>query len=186
MSVYETVKFQTLSGAATELRAMTLEDAATLRALLRHPQVKPHIVMRPEGGSQPAFMDKLINRMLYAIDPCALHAGIYRPGQQDLVGTVSLQNWNRHEGRAILGYMVDPVWWGCGFATEAVGLLLKYGFQELGLKIVEGRCRGENIGSERVMLKNGLQLERTMPVIASGGDVMKVFKLCYTNETMPL
>ncbi|MFF2911034.1 GNAT family N-acetyltransferase [Paenibacillus sp. NPDC057934] len=185
MSPYETLKLPHQNGTAIELRPMSSEDARTLRMLLSHPQVKPHIVMRP-GGSQPAFMDKLINRMLYAIDPSALHTGIYRRGQQELVGTVSLQNWNRQEGRAILGYMVDPKWWGHGYATEAVGLLLNYGFQELGLKVVEGRCRGDNTGSERVMLKNGLQLERTVPIVASGGDVMKVFRLCYTNEIMPL
>ncbi|OBZ09668.1 hypothetical protein A8L34_20540 [Bacillus sp. FJAT-27264] len=185
MSPYETLKLPHQNGTAIELRPMSPEDARTLRMLLSHPQVKPHIVMRP-GGSQPAFMDKLINRMLYAIDPSTLHAGIYGRGRQELVGTVSLQNWNRQEGRAILGYMVDPKWWGHGYATEAVGLLLNYGFQELGLKVVEGRCRGDNTGSERVMLKNGLQLERTVPIVASGGDVMKVFRLCYTNEIMPL
>lgn len=186
MSTYEPAKLPQQEGTLVVLRSMAPDEALTLRALLSHPQVRPHIVMRP-GGPQPAFMDKLIHRMLYAIDPSVLHAGIYRYEQQEqLVGTVSLQNWNRDEGQALLGYMVNPEWWGRGFATEAVSLLLQYAFKELGLCVIEGRCRGDNLGSERVMTKNGLSLERTVPLVASGGDVMKVFKLCYTNEIKPL
>lgn len=79
-----------------------------------------------------------MNRMLHGYDPGALHTGIYMLGQPELIGSVSLQNWNRQEGQAVLGYMLNPLWWGRGYATEALGLLLAYGFRELGLRKVEG------------------------------------------------
>lgn len=100
-------------------------------------------------------------------------------GQPELIGSVSLQNWNRQEGQAVLGYMLNPLWWGRGYATEALGLLLAYGFRELGLRKVEGRCRGDNYRSAQVMLRNGLTLERTLPMADGSGDVMKVFTLLH-------
>ncbi|MNH89929.1 Ribosomal-protein-serine acetyltransferase [compost metagenome] len=177
--MYDTVSFATQQGALVELKPVQPAEGGRLMALLSHPEVQPHIVLRCGAGSQQAVMDKLVYRMIHASDPCALHAGIYTRSTQELIGTVSLQNWNRHEGRAVLGYMLHPAWWGAGLATEAVGLLLSYARQELGLVKVEGRCRGDNLRSERVMLKNGLTLDRVLKVADGSGDVMKVFTLLH-------
>ncbi|WP_310830058.1 GNAT family N-acetyltransferase [Paenibacillus pedocola] len=179
MITYETISLITQQGTAVELRPLQPAEAGRLQALLSHPEVQPHIVLRCGAGSQKAVLDKLVHRMIYAYDPCALHAGIYPRGGEELIGTVSLQNWNRHEGKAVLGYMLHPDWWGAGLASEAVGLLLGYARQELGLAKVEGRCRGDNLRSERVMLKNGLALERILPIADGSGDVMKVFTLLH-------
>lgn len=55
--------------------------------------------------------------------------------------------------------------------------MLDYAVRELGLLKVEGRCRGSNLRSERVMLKNGLTPERILPVADGSGDVIKVFSI---------
>ncbi|UQZ33266.1 hypothetical protein C2I18_06655 [Paenibacillus sp. PK3_47] len=177
MSTYETVSVIAQQGQKACLRAMQQEDRDRLKTMLSHPEVRRHILMR--SGAGPQQLDKLVKRMLYPYDPCALHAGIHLKGNEELVGTVSLQSWNRHEGKAVLGYMVDPLWWGRGLASEAVGLLLDYSIRELGLVQVEGRCRGDNYRSERVMLANGMKLGRIMPMADGSGDVMKVFTLLH-------
>ncbi|KAI7248596.1 hypothetical protein KC345_g11844, partial [Hortaea werneckii] len=145
-------------------------------------EVQPHIQLRHGATAQQGVLDKLVNRMLHGYDPCALHAGIYVQGQPELIGSVSLQNWNRHEGKAVLGYMLNPLWWGRGFATEALGLLLAYGIRELGLRKVEGRCRGDNLRSEQVMLKNGLTLERILPMADGSGDLLNEVIRLLTNH----
>ncbi|WP_025705381.1 GNAT family N-acetyltransferase [Paenibacillus graminis] len=179
MSTYDTVLSMARQGEKVELRTMPATEAGVLKTLLIHPLVQPHILLRQGASSPHAYLDKLVARMLHAFDPCALHAGIYVLGQQELIGTVSLQNWNRYENKAVLGYLLNPLWWGRGLATEAVGLLLDYSFQELGLLRAEGRCRGDNLRSERVMIKNGLTLERILPMPGSPADVMKVFTLLH-------
>ncbi|WP_019908732.1 GNAT family N-acetyltransferase [Paenibacillus sp. HW567] len=179
MRTYDTVLSMMRQGAAVELRTMHPGESMALKALLAHPEVQPHILLRQGTGSPHGYLDKMVPRMLYASDPCALHTGIYLRDQHELIGTASLQNWNRHEGKAVLGYLLNPLWWGRGLATEAVGLLLDYGLLELGLRKVEGRCRGDNLRSERVMLKNGLTLERIQPMPGSSGGVMKVFTLLH-------
>ncbi|OKP99747.1 GNAT family N-acetyltransferase [Paenibacillus sp. P46E] len=179
MSTFDTVLSMVRQGEKVELRTMPSTDAGVLSTLLMHPEVKPHILLRHGDSSPHTYLEKLVTRMLYAFDPCALHAGIYVRGRHELIGTASLQNWNRYENKAVLGYMLNPLWWGQGLATEAVGLLLDYAFQELGVMKIEGRCRGDNLRSERVMIKNGLTLERILPMPGSSGDVMKVFTLLH-------
>ncbi|WP_342478900.1 GNAT family N-acetyltransferase [Paenibacillus sp. FSL H7-0350] len=179
MSTYEMIMGMSLQGSRVELKNMASGDGALLKSLLSHPEVQPHIQLRHASTSRQGVLDKLVTRMLHGYDPGALHAGIYILGQPELIGSVSLQNWNRQEGHAVLGYMLNPLWWGRGYATEALGLLLGYGFREFGLKRVEGRCRGDNYRSAQVMLRNGLTLERTLPMADGSGDVMKVFTLLH-------
>lgn len=111
MSTYEVVLFQTQLGMAVDLRLILPEDAFALQQLLSHPEVQAHIQIRNGAGSDPVQVEKLVNRMLFAFDPCALHAGIYLKEQQKLIGIVALQHWNRREGKATLGYMLDPAYW---------------------------------------------------------------------------
>lgn len=178
MSTYEIIPFQEQRGTIVELRTVAPEESAALRALLSLPELRPHIVMRSDGLDNSA-LEKLAHQMLHPYDPCSLHAGIYRRGEAELIGTVSLQSWNRRVGSAVLGYMLDPLWWGRGYATEAVSLMLHYAFHELGITEMEGRCRGGNTASARVMIKNGMKLERSIPTVGSAGDVIKVFRLLH-------
>ncbi|WP_405104171.1 GNAT family N-acetyltransferase [Paenibacillus sp. FSL K6-1217] len=179
MSTYEMIMGMSLQGSRVELKNMASGDGAQLKSLLSHPEVQPHIQLRHASSSRQGVLDRLVNQMLHGFDPCALHAGIYILGQPELIGSVSLQNWNRLEGHAVLGYMLNPLCWGRGYAAEALGLLLAYSFSELGLRKVEGRCRGDNHRSAQVMLRNGLTLERTLPMADGSGDVMKVFTLLH-------
>lgn len=60
---------------------------------------------------------------------------------------------------AKLGYAVRFDCWGRGFATEAAGLLLNYGFRDLGLHRVTAACGPDNVGSIRVLEKLGYVYE---------------------------
>lgn len=179
MSTYEAILFQMQQGIRVDLKLISSEDTRSLHQLLSHQDVQPHIVVRSDRGTDYAQVEKLVNRMVYASDPCALHAGIFLKDTQQLIGMVALQNWNRREGKATLGYILDPAWWGHGYATEAVGLFLSYSVHHLGITRIEGRCRGDNHRSERVMIKNGMSLERVMQRVGSLEDVMKVFTLLH-------
>lgn len=58
-----------------------------------------------------------------------------------------------------VNYYVDPRHRGQGLALEAVKALLKFGFRDIGLTRIQGRCEPENLGSERVMQKAGMKFE---------------------------
>jgi [ribosomal protein S5]-alanine N-acetyltransferase len=56
---------------------------------------------------------------------------------------------------AILGYWVDAAREGRGLATRAVAEVLAVAFGELGLHRVEAGTRVDNVGSQRVLQRNG-------------------------------
>ncbi len=61
------------------------------------------------------------------------------------------------EGGLEIGYWIGEPFWGDGLATEAARAVIDYGFDTLALERILGRCRVNNHGSRRVMVKCGFQ-----------------------------
>ena len=59
-----------------------------------------------------------------------------------------------------LGYGLHPQYWGRGLATEIARELLRLGRTELARDTLVAVTRPENHGSQRVLVKTGLALER--------------------------
>lgn len=55
-----------------------------------------------------------------------------------------------------VGYVLDPAYWGRGYATEMCAALLRYGFTELALPRLHAITDHANVASQRVLLKAGL------------------------------
>jgi len=62
-----------------------------------------------------------------------------------------------------LGYFTYPRFWGNGYTSEALKKVLEYAFTAGNVYRVTTGCLAENIGSERVMQKNGLIKEAERP-----------------------
>ena len=54
-------------------------------------------------------------------------------------------------------FIIDRAFWGQGFATEAGLASMQFGFNDLGLSEIVGIVHPENIGSQRVLEKIGMQ-----------------------------
>ncbi len=76
-----------------------------------------------------------------------VHGRLGRP-----IGIVSIEDM---PGLSELGYWLARPFWGRGFATEAAGAILAYGFEALGLRLVRSAFFAENRGSRRVQHKLG-------------------------------
>lgn len=72
-----------------------------------------------------------------------------------LLGTVSLRRYVR-DRRAELGYWLAQPAWGHGFATEAAGAMVDFGFSGLGLARVYAQVLADNRASLRVLDKLGM------------------------------
>ena len=60
---------------------------------------------------------------------------------------------------AVLGYELDPAYWGLGYATEAAERLLRFGFETLGLHRVWSYHVAENERSAAVLQRLGFKQE---------------------------
>jgi len=72
-----------------------------------------------------------------------------------LVGDVGLSPADGEPGVIKVGYTMSPAFQGRGYATEAVGALIGYAFDVLGVEIVRAYASAENVASIRVAEKVG-------------------------------
>lgn len=76
-----------------------------------------------------------------------------------LVGDVNLVWTSREHRQGETGFVLHPHHHGHGFAAEAAAVMLRLGFEGLGLHRIVGRCDGRNAASMRVMEKLGMRRE---------------------------
>jgi ribosomal-protein-alanine N-acetyltransferase len=81
------------------------------------------------------------------------------------------------EYRGEVNYYVAPQYRGEGLASEALRAILKFGFGDIKLTRIQGRCAPENISSERVMQKAGLKFERMIAAAQEGLSEEKLYAI---------
>lgn len=110
----------------------------------------------------------------------SVHYGIRLLEQDELIGVISFQQWKEDKKEAQIGYMFDRRYWGQGYGTEAVGRMIRFGFEELGLQRIEGKCHEHNQRSQKVLIKNGMKYLRTIKHFSlfpkNGQDVLVYVK----------
>ncbi|MGH7629478.1 MAG: GNAT family N-acetyltransferase [Gemmatimonadales bacterium] len=103
-------------------------------------------------------------RMFLALDAAERAAGgavrfAVRHDGGELVGVVSLHQIDRDQLKAELGYWIGVPWWGRGYATEAAGAVVRYGFDELGLHKIHAHYLARNPASGKVLERIGMRRE---------------------------
>jgi ribosomal-protein-alanine N-acetyltransferase len=76
-----------------------------------------------------------------------------------------------------VNYYVAPQYRRQGFASEALRAVVKFGFGDLRLTRIQGRCAPENLGSERVLQKAGLQFDRMIAAAEPGSPDEKLYAI---------
>jgi RimJ/RimL family protein N-acetyltransferase len=79
----------------------------------------------------------------------------------ELIGSIGLVINKKHE-KAELGYWIGKPYWNKGYATEAAGVMLKFGFEDLELGRIHAHYFARNPASGKVMEKLGMQHEGTL------------------------
>lgn len=76
------------------------------------------------------------------------------------VGSLTLtQGKGLSSCKAELGYVLAKAYWGKGIATSAVKQAIQMGFNDLNIRRIEALVDPNNIASERVLIKSGMQYE---------------------------
>lgn len=88
-----------------------------------------------------------------------LYASIALKTTQEIMGTAMIFNFDREANHAEIGYVFHSSHWGKGYGTEAVALMSDFAFDSLNLHKLHARVVGANVGSGRVLEKNGFELE---------------------------
>ena len=76
-----------------------------------------------------------------------------------LIGSVGLRDIDREHRQAELGFWIGRDWWGQGYAREAAGAVVQFGFETLELNRICAHHLARNPASGRVLLALGMQRE---------------------------
>ncbi|MBL4593257.1 MAG: GNAT family N-acetyltransferase [Flavobacteriales bacterium] len=78
------------------------------------------------------------------------------------LGAGGLNDLCKERKKAEIGFWLLPENWRKGIMTEAIPLILAYGFNKLGLKRIEGFIETENHNCKKAIEKLNFKLEKTM------------------------
>jgi len=89
-----------------------------------------------------------------------------------LIGTICFWNMVPEESKAEVGYLLHPAFHGKGFMHEALSEVLTFGFRIMGLKTVVAFTHRENIGSIRLLEKNGFLRREDLPEDSENEEIV--------------
>lgn len=133
-----------LSGHRVKLRGLAESDAVALFHIWSHPQVTPWLNSPPLSSAGDA--ERLIELLLQmAREEESLRWSIIGP-EGETIGTCGYNYWQLAGAyRGEIGCELSPAYWGQGYMTEALELVLDYGFGTMELNRIEAICHPDNL-----------------------------------------
>ena len=117
-------------------------------------RVTKHVPKRTVEETKRQFTDALKS---YKLFPGLGRWGVFNVIDNDFIGVCILKPADSDPSRIELGYVLTPKYWGAGLATELARALVTYGFEEKGLQEICACTSPQNLASQNVLLKAGLQ-----------------------------
>jgi RimJ/RimL family protein N-acetyltransferase len=108
-----------------------------------------------------AFMKRFLDQQIQVPRIKFQFAVTLKSGGQ-LIGNCGIRRDSPAAREADMGYELDPKHWRKGYATEAAGAVLDFGFSSMDLQRVTAWCIADNVASARVLEKIGMKLEKRM------------------------
>ena len=104
-----------------------------------------------------------------------------------MIGTCGFTSIDERNDKAEIGYVINPHFWGRGYATEAVKRVLEFGFSYLDLERIEAKYIIGNDASRRVMEKCRMTYESTqMHAIKAKGRFFDIGVCSILSESFSL
>ncbi len=156
------MRLPNLKGNLINLRPFRRSDAASLQRYADDQQVARYLPLMPHPYSLEDARQWINFSQLSARRNTAYFFGIEHAETKEIVGGIGLKQIHRQDKATEIGYWLARPCWGKGIATEAVRLILEFCFETLNLHRVFALTHEKNIGSSRVLEKNGLVREGTL------------------------
>lgn len=84
---------------------------------------------------------------------------IVKKDTSEFVGDVGYWRLMKKDFRGEIAYQILPKHWRCGYAAEALGAAIEYGFTKMKLHSIEANCNPANVPSINLLTKLGFVQE---------------------------
>ena len=140
------------------LRPLRVSDTADMFAYAHDPEVTRFLLWRPHPD--PAYTRSYLEYVAgrYRTGTCYEWAVVCRADGR-MIGTCGFAAVDCAHNAGEIGYVINPAYRGSGYAPEAVGRVMRFGFDVMGLHRVQARYIVGNEASRRVMEKAGMTFE---------------------------
>ena len=145
-----------LAGPRVLLRAFRLDDIPAVLTYASDPEVTRHLEW--DAYDDPATAETFIRSTLAGGTTWYARAVVLRASGA-VIGGADLRIVSPRDRRADIGYGLARPFWGHGYATEAAGLLIRFGFERLDLVRIQAVCAVDNERSARTLERLGMRRE---------------------------
>lgn len=143
------------------LRKIALSDVSDVYEYAREESVTRYLLWSPHDSEGYTF-EYLQNVQAAYRRGDFYDWGIEITETKKMIGTCGFTSFDHDHNRAEVGYVLNPAFWGNGYATEALRAVIAYGFRELEIERIEAHYMAENAPSRRVMEKCAMTYEGTL------------------------
>jgi RimJ/RimL family protein N-acetyltransferase len=142
------------------LRLYTEDDLDDVCDIQSRPDVARYLYWGPRDRNQSrgSLAMKIASAKLQA-EGDDLTLAVVLPETGKIIGDVLLMWVSREHRQGEIGYIFHPDHAGHGYATEAARVMLRIGFEGLGLHRIIGRLDARNTASARVLERLGMRRE---------------------------
>jgi ribosomal-protein-alanine N-acetyltransferase len=153
-------KIPTVTTERLILRKMLVSDAEDMYEYAQDPAVTQFLLWEPHVNL------KFTQSYLRFIQTQYAAAGFFDwaltlAENGKMIGTCGFAAIDTDNNSGEIGYVINPEYWGKGYATEALSRVLSFGFGVLGMHRMYVRIMAGNAASERVARKCGMRHEAT-------------------------
>tara|TARA_Y100001933_G_C18969485_1_gene551860 strand:+ start:594 stop:1124 length:531 start_codon:yes stop_codon:yes gene_type:complete len=112
---------------------------------------------RPQAYFEFSSFENLMQDILKEQDAGECAMFIIRNNEEKMIGRINFSTIKKRNDDIVaeIGYRLAEAEQGKGHATKALALAIERGYQTYGINLVEAGTSTENIGSQKVLEKNG-------------------------------
>lgn len=136
------------------LRRHVMEDALLLHQnfgldpeMFRYSGWNPYASQEEAEAAVRQFMDRYDDNHFYGW-------AVEYDGR--LIGTIGAYDYDPETDSIEVGCSIERKSWGNGFASEALGTVIRYLTEQEGIRCVKAWCAADNVGSRKVMERAGM------------------------------
>jgi [ribosomal protein S5]-alanine N-acetyltransferase len=142
------------------LRDFRIDDVDAIHAYASDPEVTRYMFYGPRTDAETREYLAWLLKTQEQQPRMTWELAVVRRGQDRPIGACDLTL--ESERVADLGYILGREAWGQGLGTEVATVLVRAGFEQLGLERIFAICDVDNVASARVLEKAGLVRTRTL------------------------
>jgi [ribosomal protein S5]-alanine N-acetyltransferase len=158
MLTFEFPHFPILTTDRLILRKVITTDAESVYKLRNDPKTVEYTARPPYQNIQEAIamVDKMEESYLQSE---GISWAITLKNSDTMIGGIGFWRLIREHYRAEIGYSLLFPFWNQGIMSEALAVVLDFGFNQMGIHSVEANLNPNNLPSERILLKSGFVKE---------------------------